>query len=104
MKTALPVAGAVLGGITLKLEGDLNARRIDAGDELDQFTASLNADADRIDSMALASDILLAVGGAAVVSALLLYVLRTRSYERDASEDELALSIGAGGLALRGSF
>jgi len=101
-------AGAILGGLALSLEHDVNGRLIDPSQNLDDYARELRNDGKRADSFALASDVLLGVGGAAVLSAFLLYVLRVRTYERDATDEDLTLSVGVehhqASLRLRGSF
>ncbi|MEM9073908.1 MAG: tetratricopeptide repeat protein [Myxococcota bacterium] len=102
---ALVVAGAILGGVTLSLESDVNGRRIQAGDSIEDYEQCLRSDGDRADRFALTTDILLGLGGAAVVSAFLMYVLRVRTYERDADVSVDAEASAQGGqLLLRGTF
>lgn len=104
----LLAVGAVLGGVALSLERDVNGRIVDPSQNLDDYARDLRDDGKRADSFALTADVLLGVGGAAVISAFLLYVLRVRTYERDATEEEVSLSIDAGrhrgSLRLSGSF
>lgn len=97
----LLVVGAVLGGVALKLESDVNSRTIDSMTNLAAFTNELESDADRADRFALTADVLLGLGAAATVSALLLYVLRTRSYERDAEPTELTFDSTGRDFSLR---
>jgi len=100
--------GAALGGVALSLERDVNGRIITPSENLDDYARNLASDGKRADSLALTSDILMGIGGAAMLSALLMYVLRVRTYERDATEEELSVTLGIEGrqasLRLRGSF
>lgn len=102
---ALLVAGAILGGVTLSARGGVNDFVLMFPDDQEVRQARI----DRMDRLALATDLMLGIGGAAVVSALLLYVLRVRTYERDAEpEAEAALGLdvvptrGGGAMVLRG--
>ncbi len=80
----LLVGGAVLGGLATKRNNEAND--LVAADSADQ---SRRADLrDEADSFALTADILLGAGAATSVAALLLYVLRTRSYERTVESTE----------------
>lgn len=76
--------GGVTGGLTFG-----------AKNEVEDFTLRLPQDQNRRESLvdrrqrlALATDVLLGVGAATCVGALLLYLLRTRSFERDAEPEE----------------
>lgn len=99
----LAVVGGVLGGFALAINNDVNDRRIRMGQSLDAYRAGLETDGERADRFALTADILLAVGGATLVSALLLYVLRVRTYERDA-DTELSIDTNGMSLSLRRTF
>ena len=102
----LLLAGAVLGGVALRQEADVNGRTIRTGESLEAYQRDLLNDGDRVDRFALTSDVLLGIGGATVVSALLMYVLRTRSYERDAEPAEVSVNTDGTSLSLdlRGTF
>ncbi|MCB9601167.1 MAG: tetratricopeptide repeat protein [Sandaracinus sp.] len=83
---ALLAAGGATGGFAFKLKGDTNA-----------FVLRMPSDqgrreelADRTRRLALTTDILLGVGIATCLGATLLYLLRVRTFERDAEEGEQA--------------
>lgn len=101
---ALVAAGAIVGGLALKAGGDANDFVLrDASDQ-----AVRQGRVDRANRLALSSDILLGVGAATLLAAGLLYLLRVRSFERDAEPDEVAVAVGSDGrgawLVLRGAL
>ncbi len=99
----LLLAGTLTGAFALRLNSDLDDRRLRVGDDPTVFQADLNADSQRLDRLALSSDILIGLGAAATTAALLLYVLRVRTFERDA-EPGVDIAVGPTGVMLRGQF
>ncbi|MBX3246048.1 MAG: tetratricopeptide repeat protein [Myxococcales bacterium] len=101
---AVLAAGAVVGGLALKTGND--ASDFVLRDPADQAIRQRRVD--RADRLALSADILLGVGAVTCIAAGLLYLLRVRTIERDATPDEVALSIGSDGrgawLVVRGAL
>lgn len=103
----LLAAGGILGGVALSKQN--SADNIVAADSLDQGErVDLRNQAD---GLALAADVTIIAGGATCVAALLLYLLRVRTYEREASDPEAATAHlgvdgapGAASLTLGGAF
>lgn len=95
--------GGALGGVAL-------AKRNEAHDLIIREEADRNEQSsvmERADRLALSADILLAAGLATEIGALLLYLLRVRTYEREVEEGASArLQIGpsAATLVVEGSF
>lgn len=103
----LLAAGGIFGGVALAKQNRANG--INAATQLEnEERIELR---DEADSLALAADITLIAGGATTVAALLLYLLRVRTYEREASAPEDAsahlgvdAAPGSAALTLRGTF
>lgn len=104
----LLAGGAVLGGFAISRQNQAND--ILAASDADQ--AERENLREKADGLALGADVMLIAGGATVTAALLLYLLRVRTYERDV--DEVATSntprLGinadtqAAGIRLEGTF
>lgn len=104
---AILAAGGVTGGLALRAKGDAEDFVLRVPDD----QARRESLVDRSRRLGLSTDVLLGVGAATCVGALLLYLLRSRSYERDAEPDPTdatAFSFGATGdsgwLAWRGRW
>jgi tetratricopeptide (TPR) repeat protein len=101
----LLAVGGALGGVAL-------AKRNEAHDLIIRDESDRNEQndvMDRADRLALTADIFLAAGLATEIGALLLYLLRVRTFEREVDEDEgasarLQLGPGAATLILEGRF
>lgn len=103
----LLAAGGILGGVALAKQSGANdivsANAFDQGERVDLQ--------DQANGLAIAADITLIAGGAATIAALLVYLLRVRTYEREASDPEAAsadvridAAPGAAMLTLGGAF
>lgn len=107
---AILAAGGVTGGLALRAKGDAEDFVLRVSDD----QARRESLVDRSRRLGLSTDVLLGVGAATCVGALLLYLLRSRTYERDAEPDEAggsvetAFSFGvtgdSGWLAWRGQW
>lgn len=104
---AIVVGAAIVGGLALSMHGSLNDRVIGSVDEAgfvytyDDYTAQLN-DAQVLGGIA---DVLGGIGGATMVAAMLLFVLRERVYEQwPDGRSTASLQVGPGSVALVGTF
>ncbi|MFK7998947.1 MAG: tetratricopeptide repeat protein [Polyangiales bacterium] len=102
----LLAAGGILGGVALSKNNSANS--IVSANVFDQEERiDLRSQAD---GLALTADITLIAGGATCVAALLLYLLRVRTYEREAVDTEVAATVnieagpGAAALSVGGAF
>lgn len=103
-------AGGATGALALQRRSEANEFVIRDNDDREVWQGLRND----TENLGLTTDILLGVGGAALVSAGLLYLLRTERYtierevdgaEGEASEDaDVALHVGPLGLSLEGRF
>ena len=103
----LLAGGAALGGVALRRQNQAND--LLAASDADQ--AEREDLRDQADGMATGADIMLIAGAATATAALLLYLLRVRTYERTPEEQEaglprvnLQLGERAAGLSLEGAF
>lgn len=103
----LLAAGGILGGVALAKNNSANsivsANAFDREERIDLQSQA--------DGLALTADITLIAGGATCVAALLLYLLRVRTYEREAVDPEAATAAvnieagpGAAALSVGGAF
>lgn len=103
-------AGAGLLAVGGALAGAAWAKRNEAHDLIIREEADRNEQSsvmERADRLALGADILMAAGVATEIGALLLYLLRVRTYEREVEEGEgpsARLRVGPGSLVVEGSF
>ena len=99
---ALLIGGAITGGMTLSLDGDLDKR---CNDEV--CTESDREDVDRLDTLALTTDVLIGVGAAAAVTGVVLLIIGYGGEEEESAGDvAFAPLIGPGiaGAGIQGRF
>ncbi len=97
---ALVVSGAILGGLALAARGTLGTRVLGSSYSFEDY----RAEHDRVRLIAGLSDGALAVGGATLIAAVVLFAARERTYEQWPDHAGLSLELGLGGAALRGVF
>lgn len=81
---AILVGGGIVGAFAMKVEGDANDFVLRVPDDQSEREGLV----DRSRRLALSTDVLLGVGAATCIGATLLYLLRVRTFERDAEVDE----------------
>ncbi|MEM9864263.1 MAG: tetratricopeptide repeat protein [Myxococcota bacterium] len=95
---ALLLAGAVTGGVAIRRQNEANDL-FAASDDDRQRRADIR---DSADQLALTADVFLIGGAAVATSALLLYLLRVRTYEQGAAQVDISPS--SVGLRVGASF
>ena len=98
---ALLIGGAVTGGMVLSIDGDLKDRCEDG-----VCLESERGDVDKMDSLALATDILIGVGTAAAATGIVLLIVGNKKEKAEEPEVSVVPLIGPGvsGIGLEGRF